>query len=215
VKVKSKRELVIGICLLAAFALWTILVSAADVKSIGPDGSKVGLAALNGYVHEKIGVHLYLYDLTDVMSVIPLAEAACFGLLGLAQWIKRKSLTGVDRRLFLLGAYFAAVFVVFLVFELFPINYRPVLTEGILEASYPSSTTLLVLSVMPVSCVELSSYIKMRALRIAVKVFTTVFCTFMVTARLFSGVHWLTDIIGGIIISASLVMLYVALRDKA
>lgn len=30
-----------------------------------------------------------------------------------------------------------------------PVNYRPVLIEGRLEASYPSSTTLLVVSVMP------------------------------------------------------------------
>jgi undecaprenyl-diphosphatase len=30
----------------------------------------------------------------------------------------------------------------------------------------------------------------------------------MVAARLASGVHWLTDIIGGILLSAGLVMIY-------
>ena len=88
------------------------------------------------------------------------------------------------------------------------INYRPVLIEGYLEASYPSSTTLLVLCMMPTAKMQLDGRIKNPAVRKIVGLAIVVFTVFMVVGRLVSGVHWITDIAGGVLLSAGLVMLY-------
>ena len=194
--------------LLAAFALWTAAVCLVDVQPIGPLGSRVGFAALNGWFHNLTGVHLWLYDLTDLLSVIPLGLCAAFGILGLGQWVRRKKLRRVDRDLLLLGGFYLAVAAFFVVFECFPVNFRPVLIEGRLEASYPSSTTLLVLCVMSTAQMQLRRRLRPGALRRIVCTMIPCFTAFMVLARLVSGVHWLTDILGGAILSAALVTAY-------
>ena len=199
--------------LLAAFALFTALVSRIDVQPVGPSGSSVGFAPLNQFVHQRIGVHLPLYVLTDRLSLIPLGLAAGFAFLGLAQWVRRKKLLRVDRSILILGGFYLAVIAVYLLFEVFPVNYRPVLIDGLLEASYPSSTTVLVLCVMITSAMQLRARIQDAALRKIVVFAIAVFTAFMVLARLLSGVHWLTDILGGTLLSAGLVMLYAAVND--
>lgn len=202
------KKLCLPACLLAAFALFTALVSRIDVQPVGPNGSSVGFAPLNQFVHQHIGVHLPLYVLTDWLSLIPLGLAAGFAFLGLAQWVRRKSLLLVDRSLLILGGFYLAVIAVYLLFEAFPVNYRPVLIDGQLEASYPSSTTVLVLCVMVTSAMQLRARIKDAALRKPVVSAIAVFTASMVLARLLSGVHWLTDILGGTLVSAGLIMLY-------
>ena len=193
---------------LLAFLLWTIAVRIIDVAPIGPGGSSVGFAAINGYFHRLTGVHMGLYVLTDWLSLIPLGCILGFALLGLVQWIRRRSLRKVDFSIFVLGGFYILVLGAFVLFEVFPVNYRPVLIEGVLEASYPSSTTLLVMCVMPTAAMQLRSRISHPALRKFVCAAITVFALFMVAGRLISGVHWLTDIIGGGLLSAGLVLLY-------
>ena len=197
----KKRKFGIALGFLAAFLLWTVAVKWIDVQAIGPEDSAVGFAVLNGFVHDRIGVHMGLYTLTDWLSVVPLGLVAGFGLQGLAQWIRRKSLGQVDRDLLILGGFYAAVMAAFLLFEVVVINYRPVLIEGVLEASYPSSTTMLCMCVLPTAAMRLRSRRWLAEMLMA-------FTIFMVAARLISGVHWLTDIIGGALLSAGLVMLY-------
>lgn len=185
---------------LGAFILWTLLVRFVDVQPIGPLESTVGLASINGAFHQFTGVHLSLYNLTDWLSLIPLGIVAGFGLQGLVQWIRRGCLTKVDFSLLMLGGFYVVVMGVFVLFEVLVINYRPILIEGVLEGSYPSSTTMLVMCIMPTAV--------MRCKRKWLAFFLTAFAVFMVVARLLSGVHWLTDIIGGAILSVSLVGLY-------
>ena len=199
--------------LLAAFALWTANVCLVDVQPIGPLGSGVGFAALNGWFHSLTGVHLRLYDLTDLLSVIPLGLCAAFGILGLCQWVRRKKLRRVDRDLLLLGGFYLAVAAFFVAFECFPVNFRPVLIEGRLEASYPSSTTLLVLCVMSTAQMQLRRRLRPGALRRMGCAMFPCFTAFMVLARLVSGVHWLTDILGGAVLSAALVTAYRAVLN--
>ena len=204
----KKRKFCIALCLLLAFVLWTIAVRRIDVQAIGPAGSTVGFAALNGFIHNLIGVHLPLYAITDWLSLIPAAFVLAFALLGLSQWITRKSLLRVDRSILALGGFYLTLMAAYLFFERFVINYRPVLIEGRLEASYPSSTTLLVLCVMWTAMLQLRGRIRHRALRKTAVAGIAVYSILMVTGRLLSGVHWFTDIIGGILLSAGLVMLY-------
>ena len=204
----KKKKFCIALGLLGAFALWTIAISLIDVQAIGPQGSTVGFATLNSMVHKLTGVHMQLYTITDWLGLVSVAFGFGFALLGLAQWIKRKNILKVDRSILILGAFYIVTLAAYLFFESYVINYRPVLIAGYLEASYPSSTTLLVLCVMPTARMQLHGRIQNSALRKAVTVAITSYIIFMVAGRLLSGVHWLTDIIGGILLSAGLVMIY-------
>ena len=202
------KSLWIGLAILAAFALWTVLVHSIDVQAIGPNGSSVGFAALNKAVHETIGVHWGLYKVTDWLGLIPIGFVLGFAVLGLVQLIRRRSLFKVDRSILVLGGFYIVVMAMYLLFEEVAINYRPVLIDGNLEASYPSSTTMLALCVLPTAMMQLKSRIRHIAVRRAVLVTLGALTAFMVVGRLISGVHWLTDIIGGVLLSVGLVMLY-------
>ena len=215
---KEKRDLLTGIGGLGIFALWTVLIRHVDVQSAGQNGTKIGFAAFNVWFHQLTGVHMTLYTITDWLGLVPIFICLCFGVLGLMQLIKRRSLLKVDQDILLLGVYYVLVIACYLIFEMIPINYRPVLIEGRLEASYPSSTTLLVLSVMPTLMFQANRRVLYAMMRKAVAVFAIVFSAFMLIGRLISGVHWATDIIGSVLLSAGLYMLYrsaVLYSDKA
>ena len=212
----KKRNLscfVLGGGLILTFALWTVLVKFVDVGAIGPEGSAVGFATANGFVHELIGVNWTLYTITDWLGLVPFAVAFGFAILGLVQWIKRKNILAVDRSILVLGGFYVVVIAFYLFFEVVSVNYRPVLVEGVLEASYPSSTTMLVMCVMPTAIMQLRLRINLAWIRMAVVFVIEAFTIFMVIGRLISGVHWFSDIIGGAILSAGIVTLYCAFVD--
>ena len=211
---KKQRQFCTGCGCLAAFLVWTVMVSRIDVQAIGPEGSSVGFAALNGWFHRLTGVHMTLYTVTDWLGLVPIAFALGFAILGLVQWISRKSIRRVDRSILMLGGFYLAVLAAFLFFEEWVVNYRPVFIEGVLEASYPSSTTLLVLCVMSTAIFQLSFRMKKSTLRRFVLGMLSAFTVFMVMGRLVSGVHWFTDIAGGVLLSAGLVLLYVAFSES-
>ena len=206
-KKETKKDFGLAISLLAAFLLWTAAVQCVDVQAIGPKGSTVGFAALNRFVHSLTGVHFSLYTLTDWLGLVPLGVAFGFALLGLGQWMKRKQLSKVDYSILVLGGFYAAVMAIYGLFEVLAVNYRPVLIDGVLEASYPSSTTVLVMCVMPTAAMQLRDRIRQKVFR-GFAVVITAYTVFMVIGRLVSGVHWFSDIIGGVLLSAGLVLLY-------
>ena len=205
---RKTKFLWIGLAFLAAFALWTALVRFNDVQAIGPNGSSVGFATLNGLVHETIGVHWGLYEMTDWLGLIPIGFVLGFAVLGLVQLIRRKSLLKVDRDILILGGFYIVVLAAYLLFETVVINFRPVLIDGKLEASYPSSTTMLALCILPTAMMQLKTRIRSDAVRRAILGILAAFTVFMVVGRLISGVHWLTDMIGSVLLSVGLVMLY-------
>ena len=204
----SKRSLVCAVFLIILFVLWTVAVSFIDVRPIGPEGSKVGFAGLNGSFHELTGENMGLYDITDALMPVPFAVVLIFAAVGAVQLIKRKKILSVDRDIIALGIFYIAVIAVYVFFEVFVINYRPVLIEGKLEASYPSSTTMLVLTVMPTAVMQISRRLKKGPIKAILITLSVLFTAFMVIGRVISGVHWLSDIIGGVIISAGLVLMY-------
>ena len=207
---KRKRKFYLAALLALAFLAWTVLLLFIDVRAIGPQDSQVGFAFLNGAAHRFLGVHMTLYVITDFAGLVPVAFMLGFAILGLAEWIGRKRLWRVDRDLLLLGGFYILVLAAYLFFEAVPINHRPVLIDGVLEVSYPSSTTLLVLTVMPTAQMRLSARIGRPVPRRLVSAAILLFTALTVIGRLLSGVHWLTDIIGGALLSASLVALYSA-----
>ncbi|MBQ3560587.1 MAG: phosphatase PAP2 family protein, partial [Oscillospiraceae bacterium] len=144
-------------------------------------------------------------------GLVPLMFVMGFGTLGLIQWIKRKHLLKVDDSILVLGGFYIVVMAVYVLFEMLVVNYRPVLINGYLEASYPSSTTMLVMCVMPTAIIQFNARIKNNVLKRFVASAIIAFIVFMVIGRLVSGVHWFTDIIGGALLSAGLVLMYRAI----
>lgn len=207
-KDSGKRILAAGTALILLFVVWTFLILRFDVRPVGQNGTKIGFASVNTWFHRLTGVHMGLYTVTDWLGLVPIVICVCFGVLGLVQWVQRKSLKRVDIDIILLGAYYLLVILGYLVFETIPINYRPIPINGAMEASYPSSTTLLVLSVMPTLKFQLDRRLRGKTAKGIVTAFVILFSAFMVFARLIAGVHWLTDIIGAVFLSAGLYLLY-------
>lgn len=153
---------------------------------------------------------MWIYTVTDWLGLVPVFICIVFGVVGLVQLIKRRGLFKVDESILLLGIYYILVIVAYLAFEMLPINYRPVLIDGRLEQSYPSSTTLLVLSVMPTFVYQIKGRISNRLCVNVLTYIAMLFAGLMVFGRLVAGVHWLTDIVGSILLSTGLFCIYKA-----
>ena len=205
---KNKKKLFTGTALLIAFTVWTILIQSIDVRAVGVNGTRIGFATINIWFHKLTGVHLTVYTITDWLGLVPICICVFFGIVGLRQLIKRKSIFKVDADIILLGIYYIVVIFAYLVFEMIPINYRPILIDGFMEASYPSSTTLLVLSVMPSLKFQMARRGRNAVLRNTVNIFAAAFSAFMMIGRLLSGVHWFTDLVGSVLLSTGLFQLY-------
>jgi undecaprenyl-diphosphatase len=208
---KRKIRITLSLVSLVLFVLWTVIVGSVDVMAIGPLGSSVGLAGMNGAFRDLIGVRWELYWLTDILGLVPIVLALCYAAVGAYQLIRRRSLLLVDRRILSLGALYVVFGAVFLYFELMPINFRPVLIDGVLEASYPSSTTLMCTTVVPSFLLDVRTRVAKKWVYTLIFVVSMLFLAFTVTARILSGVHWISDIIGGVIISLALLFGYSAI----
>ena len=206
----GKKLLFAGSIFIVAFITWTILIQKVDVKTLGVNGTNIGFATINCWFHKLTGVHMMLYTITDWLGLIPIFICMIFGVMGLVQLIQRRSLLRVDYDIIFLGIYYVIVIFGYLIFEMIPINYRPILIEGFMEASYPSSTTLLVLGVMPTLIEQVNRRSESLIVKRIVQVLVICFSAFMVLGRLIAGVHWLTDIVGSIMLSAGLFCFYKA-----
>ena len=209
-KKSEKKNLLIGSIFLAMFAVWTALIQSVDVQPLGQNGTSIGFATFNCWFHHFTGVNMAIYTITDWMGLVPVVVCLIFAGVGLVQLIKKRSLFKVDPDIIILGIYYIVVILAYIFFEMIPINYRPILIEGIMEASYPSSTTLLVLSVMPVLIEQIQRRLSGIGVKRIITIAAIAFSVFMVTGRLISGVHWFTDIVGGVLLSAGWFKLYKA-----
>lgn len=194
--------------LLILFIIYTIALLHIDVKPIGPEESKVAFATINEPIMNLLNVNMFFYNITDWLGLVAILAALGFAILGLVQLVKRKRLLLVDSSILVLGGFYLLVIAAYIFFEYNIVNYRPVLINNILKASYPSSTTMLVMCVMSTAMMQFHRLIQNKALRIVVNVLLSAFTIFMIIARFLSGVHWFTDILGGILLSSALIMLY-------
>lgn len=195
------------ICILISI-IYTILVKYVDVAAIGPEQSKVGFASMNGYFKDLIGYNKTWYTLTKYLGVLPFLLVAYFGLIGLKQLYDRRNLLQVDKRILLLGCFYILLGLVYVFFEKVIINYRPFLQNGVLEASYPSSHTMLAICICTTAIYVGKFYIKNKRFLKIFNACVLVLMFLLVIGRLLSGVHWISDILGGIIISTTLVFIY-------
>lgn len=206
----AKKKGIIGSLYVAAFAVWTLLVCTVDVQPVGVKGTEIGFAAVNTWFHALTGVHLGLYAVTDWLGLVPIGVCLFFAGVGCVQLVRRRRLLKVDADILLLGLYYIAVILCYLLFEARPVNYRPVLIDGRMEASFPSSTVLLVLCVMPSLNGQVRRRVKNEKAIKTICAVSRVFSVFMVVGRLISGVHWLTDIFAALLLSEGLYAIYEA-----
>lgn len=208
-KQPTKRYASITAGLFLLFLLFTIAIKTIDVQTIGPNGSEVGFAALNQWCFDTFGQNILWYHITDWLGVVAILTAFGFAGLGAAQLIRRKSLKKVDLSLLLLGGFYLLIIGAYILFETVVINYRPVILGTGLEASYPSSHTMIVLCLMTTAVMMFRRlWPGKKVLRITASTTAILIAAITVIGRLISGVHWFTDILGGILLSAALCMLY-------
>ena len=206
---KLNKSLIVGISLFVAFVVFTILVKVVDVAAVGPLGSKIGFSKINKSIFDGIGTSDLFYNISEFFGTLALIVAGVFVIVGIVQLIKRKSLKMVDNHILALGVFYVVVALTYILFEVLVINERPVLVEGVLEASYPSSHTMLSICILGSAIIEIQRLFEnKKKLIIALDAISVVIMVIIVGGRLLSGMHWFTDIIGGILISLALVFIF-------
>lgn len=197
------------------FMVLTGLLVYVDTQPVGLGGSLIGLASINKPVFDTIGTSLLWYTITEILGKIAILYMVGFGIYGLVQWVNRQKLRRVDKDLFVLAFLYVLIVACYVVFEIFIVNFRPVLVTTKPEASYPSSHTMLVVCVMATAIMQFHERFKnKKVLRIITEVISAAILVATVVGRLLSGVHWLTDIIGALLLSATLVSFYYALVKR-
>lgn len=209
---KNKRNIILCAIMTFITIIYTILVKFVDVKKIGPKNSSVGFASLNGWFNDLVGSNMTIYKITEILGYLIFILCAFYGIIGIYQLIKRKNIKKVDKEIILVGLFYVLVLAVYVIFEKVVINYRPVLIDGELEASFPSSHTMLSLCVGISSLLISKKYINIKYIGI-VNLVTIILMLSVLLGRLISGVHWLSDIIGGIIISITLILYFVTAHN--
>lgn len=204
----TKRSFLFTGLFFLASILFTLLVQTVDVQPIGPEQSMVGFATINRFLFQQTGFQSFWYAVTDWIGILALLTAAGFAITGLAQLIRRRSFQKVDRSLLLLGGFYILTAAVYVLFETCVVNYRPVLIDGGLEASFPSSHVLFVYCIMATAVMQFHHLVKNRAARAAFDVFAVTVIAVTVVGRFLSGVHWFTDLLGGLLIGSALILLY-------
>ena len=183
---KNKKSFIISGCLFLLFIAFTIIVKYVDVHSIGPEGSLVGLATINNSFRNVLDYNELFYKISEILGYLSLLLVVFYGGIGVKQLIEKKNLYKVDRSLLLLGMFYVLVGIVYIIFEFVIINYRPIILEEGLEASYPSSHTILSICVC-ISSILISKKIFKNEKAVNVfNIFTIILMVLIVLTRLLS-----------------------------
>lgn len=210
---KKKYWLTIILGVMAAFLTVSLLFI--DKKAVGPNGSEVGFSGLNTAVAGSITPNKTWDKITDVLIAGILVAGAAFAVMGLVQWIKRKSFKKIDWNIKMLGVVYVVLALIYVLFEkALVVNYRPILVNEALEASFPSTHTLIAVTVALTVVMILKDYIKNTKVRVALACGLVLLALVTAAGRILAGMHWTTDVLGGLLYGATLVSLYTNLRKE-
>lgn len=192
------------------FLLLILLVRTVDVAAIGPEGTSIGLSHINQAVHDLFGVQNFWYDVTKVMLILAVLSTFAVILIGVLELLQRRSILAVDSEILAFGVLLVVLALVYAFFEVVIVNYRPIIMEDATgpEASFPSSHTMLICTIMGAISCTLKKYIRKPEFLLGAKIFCNLVIVITVIGRLVCGVHWFTDILGGVLISLALVYAY-------
>ena len=206
----KKRLLITGTLLLIMSIVFTILITKVDISNIGPENSAVGFASINYKLtfnyNEKI------YKISEYLGYVALLIPVVYAGFGFIQLIKNKSFKKINRELYILAGFYAVILLTYVLFEKLTLNYRPVILDEGLEASFPSSHTLMSL------CFSISAIIANKSMFKdkfkLVNILLLILGVSIVLTRYISGVHWFTDIVGSVLISSTYITYFKALIKK-
>ena len=212
---KTQAKMLLAMLFGLLFLLLIIMLRTVNVEAIGPNGTSIGFSKLNGSVRDAVGTHMFWYYLTEVIGVLAILLAAAFAALGVYQLVKRKNVLKVDKTILALGGLYIIVIILYVLFEKVIVNYRPVIMSGETEpeASFPSTHTMLICVILGSAAIALKRYLKDEKAYLIAKAVCIGLIALTVVGRLLSGVHWFTDIIGGLLISAALVLTFDVVND--
>lgn len=194
--------------LFVVFAVFTIIAKFVDTSLVLTTNTKIGLSSINKPIFDSIKISDAWGTVSTVLFLVAALVALALIVIGVKEFIKTKQLSKVNHKiLFLIGLYMLTVFFYFL-FEILIVNYRPLLDEGLAKASYPSSHTLLVCVVCLSACFVVPDYIKNKPLKITIISLLILISLLTPVTRMLAGMHWFSDIIGSLLLSAALVMCY-------
>jgi undecaprenyl-diphosphatase len=208
---KTKKYLFAMVSWTIVFIIYTLAVKFFMVAQVGPKGTSVGFGKLNKAIHQAIGTNMIWDNITDVFVIIAIVLAITVAVVGIIQAIARKSAKKIDKDILWTIIYYFLIIGMYFIFEQIPINYRPIITEGTLEYSYPSSHIMVLLCISFTLMYQVCSRVKNSFVKNCIKVIIIIFLFLSVVGRILSGVHWITDIIGSILISIVLSLLYMTI----
>ena len=212
--IKNYITTIIMVIITAVFTAAAVLY---DPQPIAANGTDVGFGGFNLSVNQSLGADMRWYSITEIIGYVAILVVLSFGLAGLMQLIKRRSLLKVDRGIITLGVTYVVMAVVYAAFEFVVINYRPMIMPGEMEAeaSFPSSHTMLVVVVFGTAAIEWARQFKgQKALAAILVILSIAMICIMCAGRLLSGCHWATDIIGGVLYGLTIVTFYYNISRK-
>jgi len=207
-KKKNIKLLGITILLFLIFAAFSAVVLYVDRQPVGVNGTLVGLATINTKVLAALGSSQLCYKISEYLGWGAFAFCGHFGMMGILQWIRRKNIFKVDARIIALGIFYFTMLGIYFLFDKISINYRPVLIDGQMEQSYPSSHTMMSLCLCATSIMNFKYYFKNNNVSKALVIICGVIMGIIMVTRILSGVHWLSDIIGSGLLASALSMTY-------
>ena len=200
---KNIRNIIMSVIMTIFSGVFVYLVKTVDVKAIGPNKSSVGFSGINKAYADMVGSNMTIYKLTEIFGLLVFIIVGVYGLIGIYQLFKRKSLFKVDREIIGLGILYVLMISVYLIFDKIAINYRPIIIDGELEPSFPSSHTMLAICTCVSSLMVYKKYVPSK-FNYLVLFSTVLLLTLVFLGRTISGVHWISYILGVVIISLTL-----------